>query len=113
MSQTKEPKTERVIAFICSLCLDGAGGECHTSGCLLWVKQLPGDGIPIRDYCDTKSLAGIPDPQALVAVCREMQEALKAITEKGAYSGPQPALHEQAAKALTHAATVLPHAPQP
>lgn len=31
---------------ICTPCLDGAGGECHTPGCLFWMCSAP--DIPIR-----------------------------------------------------------------
>ena len=31
---------------ICDACLDGAGGECHTPGCILWINRAP--DIPIR-----------------------------------------------------------------
>jgi hypothetical protein len=26
---------------ICSACLDGKGGECHTPGCILWINRCP------------------------------------------------------------------------
>lgn len=26
---------------ICSACLDGEGGECHTPGCILWINRAP------------------------------------------------------------------------
>jgi len=32
---------------ICDQCLDGAGGECHTPGCILFLNRGP--DIPIRD----------------------------------------------------------------
>lgn len=35
---------------VCTLCLDGAGGRCHTPGCLFWITSGP--DIPIRDKLD-------------------------------------------------------------
>ncbi|HYM98093.1 MAG TPA: hypothetical protein VET26_12385 [Candidatus Sulfotelmatobacter sp.] len=26
---------------LCSACLSGAGGECHTPGCALWLNRAP------------------------------------------------------------------------
>lgn len=26
---------------LCDLCLDGAGGECHTPGCIMWLNRAP------------------------------------------------------------------------
>lgn len=43
----KEPKLNIVNGvYICSLCLDGAGGECHMPGCVMWINQAP--DLPIR-----------------------------------------------------------------
>lgn len=38
-----EPTLEAVTGTIriCSACLDGAGGECHTPGCILWINRAP------------------------------------------------------------------------
>jgi hypothetical protein len=36
-----EPTLERVTLTLCSLCLDGKGGECHTPGCALWINRAP------------------------------------------------------------------------
>lgn len=35
---------------ICTPCLDGAGGECHTPGCLFWICAAP--DIPIRERAE-------------------------------------------------------------
>lgn len=32
---------------LCSPCIDGAGGECHTPGCLLWICRAP--DLPLRE----------------------------------------------------------------
>lgn len=44
-----DPVLERVTGTftICSACLDGEGGECHTPGCILWINRAP--DLPIRD----------------------------------------------------------------
>ena len=36
-----EPKVRRVIVNLCEMCLNGAGGECHTPGCVLWLNRGP------------------------------------------------------------------------
>lgn len=41
-----EPILHQVTTTICSLCLDGAGGECHTPGCALWLCRAP--DMPLR-----------------------------------------------------------------
>ena len=38
---TTEPALHRVTMMLCSLCLDGTGGECHTPGCSLWINRAP------------------------------------------------------------------------
>ena len=30
-----------VQLWLCDLCLDGAGGECHVPGCALWINRAP------------------------------------------------------------------------
>jgi hypothetical protein len=35
-----------VTLWLCDLCLDGAGGECHVPGCSLWMNRAP--DIPLR-----------------------------------------------------------------
>ncbi len=32
--------------ILCNLCLDGAGGECHTPGCVMWLSSAP--DLPLR-----------------------------------------------------------------
>lgn len=36
-----------VQLWLCDPCLDGAGGECHTPGCSLWMHSAP--DIPVRN----------------------------------------------------------------
>jgi hypothetical protein len=31
----------QVTLTLCSLCLNGEGGQCHTPGCALWLKSAP------------------------------------------------------------------------
>ena len=40
-----EPSVRQVTLMLCELCLEGAGGECHTPGCSLWMTRAP--DIPI------------------------------------------------------------------
>lgn len=37
----------KVTLWLCDPCLYGAGGECHTPGCALWINRAP--DIPLRD----------------------------------------------------------------
>lgn len=49
----------RVTLTLCSLCLSGAGGECHTPGCDLWMHAAP----DTRVYVDhDPALAEEPTP---------------------------------------------------
>lgn len=45
-SQDSEPEVHTVQIPMCDLCLDGAGGECHTPGCIFWINRAP--DLPIR-----------------------------------------------------------------
>lgn len=45
-----DPQVQLVTLPICSLCLDGAGGECHVPGCALWMKRAP--DVSIRDHVE-------------------------------------------------------------
>jgi hypothetical protein len=40
----------RVTLVLCTGCLAGKGGECHTPGCSLWMNRGP--DIPIVDSCE-------------------------------------------------------------
>lgn len=46
--QADEPEipVRLVRLWLCDLCLDGAGGECHTPGCALWINRAP--DLPLR-----------------------------------------------------------------
>lgn len=46
-----EPELQRVVLTMCSTCLDGEGGECHTPGCALWMNRAP--DVSIRDKDET------------------------------------------------------------
>ncbi|MCU1500567.1 MAG: hypothetical protein JWM47_4520 [Acidimicrobiales bacterium] len=43
---TLSTKLTSVNLTLCSRCLDGAGGECHTPGCALWMTTAP--DVPLR-----------------------------------------------------------------
>lgn len=36
-----EPNVRLVTVGLCELCIGGAGGECHTPGCILWLNRAP------------------------------------------------------------------------
>lgn len=35
-----------VQLWLCDLCLDGVGGQCHVPGCALWLNTAP--DLPLR-----------------------------------------------------------------
>lgn len=49
-AQQSEPEIEtfEVLIRLCSLCLEGAGGECHTPGCAMWLNRAP--DLPLREH---------------------------------------------------------------
>ena len=51
-----EPTTHEVTLILCSLCLRGAGGECHTPGCALWINRAP--DLPLIDHPCVLSIDG-------------------------------------------------------
>lgn len=59
----------RVTLWLCDPCLDGAGGECHTPGCALWINRAP--DLPLRDspmvtvHDETGDSRFSTDPEAL------------------------------------------------
>jgi hypothetical protein len=40
-TNTDEIQLRRVAAWVCDLCLAGAGGECHVPGCSFWLHDAP------------------------------------------------------------------------
>lgn len=91
---SNEPALEFVTVTalpICSACLDGEGGECHTPGCVFWINRAP--DIPLRPNleargarisstgtefagtCHDKAAAGMPE---LIEAWREYDRAQKA-----------------------------------
>lgn len=52
MSQTVEDPEPRLLRVsgeftLCSACIDGEGGECHTPGCIMWLNRAP--DLSLRD----------------------------------------------------------------
>jgi len=43
---SEEIPVRLVRLWLCDPCLDGAGGECHTPGCALWINRAP--DLPLR-----------------------------------------------------------------
>jgi hypothetical protein len=40
-SRDHTPALRRVSMIMCEYCISGAGGECHTPGCVLWLNRAP------------------------------------------------------------------------
>jgi hypothetical protein len=53
-----EPTVHEVRLYLCSLCLDGAGGCCNVPGCALCRRTAP--DIAIRDGGMVLSIDGMP-----------------------------------------------------
>lgn len=47
MSASPEIPVHLVQLWLCDLCLDGAGGECHSPGCAMWINRAP--DLPLRN----------------------------------------------------------------
>ena len=45
MTAHAEPEVLEIAIRVCRPCLDGAGGQCHTPGCALWLHDM--DTLPI------------------------------------------------------------------
>jgi hypothetical protein len=59
----QEIPLRRLVFYVCDLCLDGAGGECHVPGCTYWLNDAPtGDTLAwLRELRD-RSTPGMPRP---------------------------------------------------
>lgn len=55
-SEDTDPRYHEVTLTLCALCLDGAGGECHSPGCALWINRAP--DLPLRDHPFVHSIDG-------------------------------------------------------
>ena len=55
--RTNPPHLERVTLVMCSYCLDGLSGECHTAGCAFWMNRAP--DIPVRPNVESAEV--LPD----------------------------------------------------
>lgn len=45
MSETGT-NTKMYLIQLCDLCVSGAGGECHSPGCAMWINRAP--DLPLR-----------------------------------------------------------------
>jgi hypothetical protein len=52
------PTYHRCVMTLCSLCIDGAGGECHSPGCALWINRAP--DLSLRDNPMVDTIDGVP-----------------------------------------------------
>lgn len=83
---------QQIVLTVCGDCLDGAGGECHTPGCALWISTAP--DIRLRERAASElAMAAEPtvDHPALVLLADTLRVA----------SGPH--RPEDIAKLLGHA----------
>lgn len=40
-SADDDPEVHLYAVYLCDLCVQGEGGECHTPGCALWINRAP------------------------------------------------------------------------
>lgn len=49
--------------YLCDLCVNGAGGECHVPGCALWIRRAP--ELALWDWqCRPLAEENVPPPPA-------------------------------------------------
>ncbi len=41
VDREEEPEVHLYQIWLCDLCVAGAGGECHSPGCSLWLRRAP------------------------------------------------------------------------
>lgn len=46
-----EVPVKRYVIYLCDLCVGGAGGECHSPGCALWLKRAPDLALETEYMC--------------------------------------------------------------
>jgi hypothetical protein len=53
------PPVQLYAVYLCDLCVQGKGGECHSPGCALWISRAPDLSLvghpmcqPIDEYLD-------------------------------------------------------------
>lgn len=46
------PSLHKVTLTLCSLCILGEGGQCHTPGCALWIKSAPDIPLSLEPWND-------------------------------------------------------------
>lgn len=91
-----EPPVKRYAVYLCDLCVQGTGGECHSPGCSLWMKRAPGvplispalmaawGGDPMCVPLDRTSVVALAvalenTPENVEAFAREMWKACEAV----------------------------------
>jgi len=74
-----EPTLERVTLTMCSLCLDGKGGECHTPGCALWMNRAP--DVTLRSKIEAPAPVGETRDGGLRDVAADLLDVAAALEE--------------------------------
>lgn len=78
---------------LCDLCLSGAGGECHSPGCALWMNRAP--DIPLTDdygqpYLRSLSAATTPNPTTPTTESRgQLGERVQGVAAAGLAPTPR------------------------
>lgn len=63
-----------VRLWLCDLCLDGEGDECHTPGCSLWIHDVPKPAI--RNSQGVTILGNATEPFAAAAAAQPAPDPL-------------------------------------
>jgi hypothetical protein len=69
-----------VQLWLCDLCLDGEGGQCHTPGCALWINRAPDISLRGNPAITILDAQAEPAPE-LAAMTAERDEARAAVHE--------------------------------
>lgn len=96
-----------VQLWLCDLCLDGDGEQCHTPGCSLWLNRPP--DMPIRNGAAVTVLDAAPAPRAdgTPGRARPTREALETLILGWGEKAGQPDRDQPSAIAYTIAARDL------
>lgn len=73
----KDLDLECVTLPICTQCIDGAGGECHTPGCALYLNRAP--DISIRRRAEEADMRIVP---RLAAALRALADEHKRVVRE-------------------------------
>jgi hypothetical protein len=72
-----EPTLNRYLVYLCSLCVAGEGGECHTPGCAFYMSSAP--DLPLT----TPMVRQLPEPSMAVKEVLQLWKSLRDTDRSG------------------------------